>query len=112
MAKKTKLFRFATDQIQGEGTFVTMRRPSWGVMRKAMALMDGKSEQEAGLAMMSELLPHLITAWNWTDVDGELLPLPKDHPEIIDDLEMPEAMFLVEKASELLAPEKTGKNSS
>lgn len=108
--KITKLFRYDSAEIQGEGSFVTMRKPSWGVMRRATAMMEGKSEAEAGLAMMSELLPSLITAWNWTDVEGELLPLPKDHPEIIDDLEVEEAMFLVEKASELLATEKPGKN--
>lgn len=110
MAKKTKLFRYESDEVQGEGSFVTMRKPSWGMMRRATAEMDGKTEAEAGLAMMSELLPGLITAWNWTDVDGELLPLPKDHPEVIDDLEVEEAMFLVEKASALLTAEQPGKN--
>ena len=109
-AKMTKLFTYKSDEIQGEGSFVTMRKPSWGVMRRATAEMEGKSESESGLAMMSELLPSLITAWNWTDVEGELLPLPKDHPEIIDDLEVEEAMFLVEKASLLLTTEKPGKN--
>lgn len=111
MAKKTtKLFTYKSEEIQGEGSFVTMRKPSWGMMRKATAEIEGKSEQEAGLAMMNDLLPGLITAWNWTDVEGELLPLPKDRPEVIDDLEVEEVMFLVEKASQLLATEKPGKN--
>lgn len=110
MAKKTRLFRYDSEAVQGEGSFVTMRKPSWGMMRKATAEMADKSEQEAGLAMMGELLPGLITAWNWTDVEGELLPLPKDRPEVIDDLEVEEAMFLVEKASALLTTDAPGKN--
>lgn len=110
MAKKTRLFRYDSEAVQGEGSFVTMRKPSWGMMRKATAEMADKSEQEAGLAMMGELLPGLITDWNWTDVEGELLPLPKDRPEVIDDLEVEEAMFLVEKASALLTADTPGKN--
>ncbi len=130
MAKKTKLFKFDSSAVQGEGSFVVMRKVPWGPMRQAMGEEESLSEEALGMKMLQGMLPDLITAWNWTrdlvvvdedgdlvlDDDGEMqttterLPLPSRKPGLIDALDFDEVMFLVEKASSLIATEKPEKN--
>jgi hypothetical protein len=98
--------RLDSSEVQGEGSFVVLRKPNWKAMRSALGAFQaagGEAEQAtAGLAMMDAMLPGMIVDWNWTDEAGDLLPLPSADPEAIGDLEPAEAIWLVQQASELV----------
>ena len=131
--KSTKLFRFKSDEVQGEGSFVVMRKVPWGPMRQAMSEKgENTTDEEFGMQMLQGMLPDLIMAWNWTrdvpkldengdlvlDEEGEMLiaterlRLPSQDPSVLDNLGFDEVMFLVDKASGLMETKKSEKNSS
>jgi len=98
-SKGTKI-RVDSSEVQGEGSFVVLRKPKWkGMRREGMSAFQAAGGEdkagEAGLAMMDALLPGMIMDWNWTDEDGNPLPLPSKDPTVLDDLEIDEALWLV-----------------
>ena len=50
----------------------------------------GNSLQELCVQLSKRIL-----AWNWTDLSGEPLPQPFNHPEILEDLSSDELLWLV-----------------
>lgn len=98
--------RIESDEVQGAGSYVVLRRVRWRSMRAALGVFQQAGGEanasEAGLAMMEALLPAALQEWNWTDEDGQPLPLPADDPAVIDDLEPEEALWLVQQLSEML----------
>lgn len=85
MAKRrTSCIKIKTDEIQGEGSWVIVRRLS---IKETRAFRDKMSEAgdeynafEAGVAVMKQN----VVEWNWVDDDGNPLPNPKDDPEVIE----------------------------
>ena len=110
MRSKGSTVKLDSSEVQGEGSFVELRRPNWKAMRGALAAFQeagGETQaSQAGLAMMDALLPGMITAWNWTDEDGKALPLPSADRTALDDLEPAEALWLVNQASGLVNVER------
>lgn len=102
--RKNNLVQVDSSAVQGEGSFVTLRKPSWKAMRKAMKGIDlqGGDQSETGLAMMDQLLPEMVVAWDWTDMEGKPLPLPSEDASVWDDLDPTEAMFLINAAAPLI----------
>lgn len=105
--KKGSLVKVDSSEVQGEGSYVVLRRPKWKAMRKegmgAFQAAGGEGNaSEAGLAMMDALLPSMIVDWNWTDDDDNPLPLPSTDRSVLDDLEMEEALWLVERITPLV----------
>lgn len=96
MAKQAKTQRIPTDSIQGPESFVVVRPPKWGLLRKANKQAKA-GDAEAGITFAEELLVKSIVAWNWTDDDDEPYALPKDDPSVLEDLDADEVAFLVEK---------------
>lgn len=95
--RQVKTRRIPTDSIQGPDSFVVIRPPKWGLLRKAQKQAKQGGEAEAGIAFAEELLVKSVLDWNWTDDDGNPLPLPKDEPGVLEDLDADEVAFLVEK---------------
>lgn len=60
------------------------------MLRAALgAALDAVREQPDDYDEMTEVMKLLathVTEWNWVDDDGKPLPLPKDHPEVMDQL--------------------------
>ncbi len=81
-------FRVASDEVQGEGSWVDFQRPTWGMIGELPA--DDRSGKR--------LLELAIVGWNWTDDDGAALPLPKDTPGLLDRLPQPEAIWLMQNS--------------
>lgn len=112
MARETSTVRVDSEDVQGEGSYVLLRRPNWKAMREALAVFQAAggdaNEEYAGLMMIDALLPGMIVEWNWTDEDGEALPLPSTDRTVLDDLEPIEGLLLVSRAKELinLTPKK------
>lgn len=94
--RQIKLVRIDTSEVQGEGSFASVKLPKWGKFRVALNLQDAEAMQYA-----TELLDETVADWNWTDDDGEPLPTPKQNPGVIDQLTVAEVQFLVKAITEL-----------
>jgi hypothetical protein len=113
MAERQGKVRVESDEVQGKGSFVVVRRLSYGQKRAATRMVaraaggtiptDLKAE---GLtidaeylndndAFTGQLLQENVLEWNWVDFDGNPLRLPKDDPGVIDQLTDDEVEFLV-----------------
>lgn len=97
--RQVKQERISTVEVQGEGSFVVVRPPKWGLLRKAQQQAKAEDKGEAGVTFAEDLLKSTVVEWNWTDDQGNQLPIPREVPEVIDDLDSDEVAFLVEKIS-------------
>lgn len=97
MARQVKTKRVETTDLQGEGSYVVLRSPKWGLLRKAQKQAASSGDAAAGMTFADELLVKSVLDWNWTDDDGQPLALPKDAPAVLDDLDSDEVAFLIEK---------------
>lgn len=110
--RETSTMRVDTDDVQGEGSYVVLRKPTWRDMRLALGAFQAAggdaNEEYAGLMMVDALLPGMIVEWNWTDEAGQPLPLPSTDRAALDDLEPVEGLLLVAEAKKLinLTPKK------
>ena len=91
--KYKALEKFPTEDVQGEGSWVEMARPTYEDLEMAM---DGVGEinQANQMAIGKKLLMKLVKAWNWVDDDGEDMPQPT--AEIVSGLPMQETIYLVD----------------
>ena len=97
--RQVKTHRISTVEVQGEDSFVVVRPPKWGLLRKAQQQSKADDAAAAGVTFAADLICASVVEWNWTDDEGLPLPLPKNNPEIIDELDADEVAFLVEKIS-------------
>ncbi len=91
-----------SSEVQGEGTWVKVRKVDFGEKRRFLAL--GQRLRAAakvgagaeGLAPMAALVARGVLEWNWTDAEGNPLPLPReaDGEAAIDHLLEEEVTFL------------------
>jgi len=108
MAKKSTLVRITSDEVQGEGSYVTLRKPNWQVMRSIMkAQASSASDVDLGVMALEAAFPAMIADWNWTKTDGDnseyLLPLPAQDASVIDQLDFEEIMFLIQHVTPMLS---------
>jgi len=109
MPKRLTTKRFESTSVQGEDSFVVMRRPKWKELRPYM-----KRDEDSDMARVEigeAVLPNLIVAWNWVDDDDKPYPLPKGDPEIIGDLADAEVNWLMDCLNSLMPSEEERKNS-
>lgn len=90
-------FRVDSAKIQGDGSFVVFRRLTWAEMRPIWDMETG-----AGMALMKQS----IQDWNWVDDEGQPLPNPHDHPEVLDTLAFEETNFLLLAAQGKQSPDQ------
>jgi hypothetical protein len=126
MAERQGKIRIESVDVQGEGSFVVVRRLSYGQKRMATQMVaraaggtiptDIKAEGltintaylEDNDKFTGQLLRENVLEWNWVDFDGNPLRLPKDDPAVIDQLTDDEVEFLVRHINprKAEAPEK------
>lgn len=95
--KNKTVIRVPSDDVQGEGSHVVIKRMTW---EDAEILMqDGEDRDQREIA--KEFLPRLIIDWDWVDDDDKPLPKPKDDPDVIKRLPLAELNFLL-RAVELI----------
>ena len=93
-----------SDEVQGEGSFVVLRRQTLGEETKHVALVrQGEVREAARSAILACVLD-----WNWVDDEGRPLPLPSKGLDL-DLLTDDEVGFLVTKITGKKEPEQ-GKN--
>jgi len=84
----------ASDEVQGEGSWVKLGAPAWSDFLDAWASgIDATKPMAVALKMM----PNVVADWNWVDDEGNPLPLPRDDPEVIDRLTRQEQSFIVDE---------------
>lgn len=94
--KKTN--KIDTAEVQGEGSYVIMRRLTWGDVEELAAQEAGNNTR---LEIARNILPHYLDEWNWVDDQGNPLPSPKENFEVIEGLVGLEVNFLLTKLMEL-----------
>lgn len=99
MARRTSVRRYDTEEVQGEGSFVVLSSMKVKEVRalrlaskqaKAAGEDDGDAAFEGGLKILAD---HIVD-WDWVDDGDKPLPLPKDDPNVVDELTNDEADFL------------------
>lgn len=114
--RKNELLRFDSEPVQGPGSYVVLRRPTWKIMRTIMKAQQGRADDaEIGLSALETIIPDLIVDWNWAKEteqignDGQVvmsvqhLQVPSLVPEVMDELDLDEMMFLMERVTPLLS---------
>ena len=91
-----------TTAVQGEGSWIDLKAPSWSAAREFLVSNQADDAQERGLAMVEALVPLCVVDWNWTDEEDKNLPLPAD----TSSLTMDEMLWLVPHISSFMTPEK------
>lgn len=88
-----------TNEVQGEGSFIELRRYLWGEWQDLDAKVDAGeiNENQRG----ERLMALQIVKWNWTDEENKPLPLPKDDPDVFKRLTATEMMFLYRTIQEV-----------
>jgi hypothetical protein len=66
--RQAATFRASTEDVQGAGSWVELRKITYGTRRR---FQDGE------VNALDIIADHLV-AWNWVDGDGEPLPQPGD----------------------------------
>jgi len=94
-----------SDEVQGEGSYVVMRRLTFGERLKA----DQINGVDDFSTLAAFVIPTAITAWNWVDDKGNPLLLPADGLEIRA-LTDEEVIYLVHKAMQPREKPEPGKN--
>ncbi len=108
MPERRNTFRVESDEVQGEGSFVVLRRQSWRDAQanaRMLAELNGGVVPVAGervratVAFLAaneqatnEMLQKAVVAWNWVDDAGKPLPIPSEGDP---DLNSQEVQFLV-----------------
>jgi hypothetical protein len=82
--------RVDASAVRGDGATVLLR-PLTIAEARALRQRD-PADDEAALAR--DLLMRHIIAWNWTDADGKVLPIPADDPAVLESLSAEECAFL------------------
>lgn len=89
--KNKSVIRVNSEEVQGEGSFVLVKRMTWDDAEILLADGEGKDQREVA----KEFLPRLILDWDWVDDNDQPLPKPREDPEVIKRLLLPELNFLL-----------------
>jgi len=122
--RRNNLIRVPSDEVQGEGSFVTLRRPTWKTMRAVMKAQmgSGESDAEIGVEALEVAFPNMIVAWNWAKEDvmideygkemivARALALPSQDADVLEELDFEEIMFLIQHVTPLLGALGNRKN--
>lgn len=77
MPERKRTFTATSEVVQGEGSFVTFRKVSYGQLQQARKLAaEGTLTPEQNEQYGRDWLARSIVAWNWVDDQGQPLPLP------------------------------------
>ena len=98
MPKRLNTKRVACDEVQGDDSFVVLRRPTYGEAMAALRAQDSDSAEQREQVGRA-LLAGRVVEWNWVDDDGQLLPLPSTDLQVIERLTDQEVEFLFRSLS-------------
>ena len=96
MPQRQSIKRVDSANVQGEGSWVDVRRITYGMGVDAQKLQS-TTETSSLDVYKRKLITYLVAAWNWVDDEGQLLPTPKENPAVIDSLLDTEIMWLMQQ---------------
>lgn len=70
-----QLKQYPTDEVQGKGSWVKMRRPTIEQLMGIMEMQEATDDMTA-LSEVVTLLDGLLVDWNWEDEQGKALAKP------------------------------------
>src|SRR5690554_2415020 len=100
MPTRKRIRQINTEELQGEGSFVCVKRVTVGEAEEFRAINSRKfqapegeitpeqlAEQEERFNQQKEddaqeFLSRFIVSWNWVDDEGNPLPQPHNNPEV------------------------------
>lgn len=94
MPKRQNVRTIKTDDLQGENSYVIMRRMTVGEIR---SISSDRPDGATAIEVSAEILSTHVTEWNWVDDDGEPLPSPAGNVEVLNRLTDEEFQFLGEQ---------------
>lgn len=90
MARRNRVKKYASYDVQGEGSFVKFKVMSLGEMRSVEVDIEAEGNIEYSLRKIKEN----FVEWNWADEEGNPLPSPLEDEAVLDDLTADEFNFL------------------
>lgn len=111
MAKRTgSTVRINTEAVQGEGSYLVMRRPTYGE-QKGWAKLDFASEDsDVRFKASDTIMAALVMEWNWVDDADKPLPLPSVDQSVLDRLTDAEFAVLTRTFAAMLPNAEAQKN--
>ena len=103
-----------SEEVQGKGSWVVIRRPTWEDFEQAMN--GNKPDEDPNeIQMGKKIIENLVDEWNWVDDDDQ--PLGEPEAEIIRTLPFQEMQFLIEHLDlegldQKNSPKRSGSTSS
>lgn len=94
MPRMTQTRRIDTESVQGEGSWVDATSPR---VREVRRCAVGGQEYESALALLTA---HIV-GWNWTDEEGNALPIPSEDENVVDDMTQDEIIFLLQEINSI-----------
>lgn len=111
MSERMNVLTVASDEVQGPGSWVKLRKILYGRQLEAQKMITqlsggtmpkDLSEMRVTMdfldrndAYTRQLLAECVVAWNWVDDAGAPLPAPAESESVIDQLTDDEIKFLV-----------------
>jgi hypothetical protein len=96
MAQRVSTRKVLSDEVQGEGSYVTLRALPYSMI-SARAGIDQDDFAQV-LKFNETFLASVVVDWNWVDDDGNPLPLPADDPGVVEKLVIPEFQWIATAA--------------
>ncbi len=104
MRQKDKHIRIDSTQVQGPESYVVVKSPSWGLLRKAQRMQaDGADPGMVGVEFAEAMIQESVLDWNWADDQDAPLPTPVNDPEVVGLLTVEEVTFLVAQINGLVS---------
>ena len=104
MAKRHNVVKVETSEVQGEGSYVMVSRPS---VREIRGIMKVDGDNAATFDVGVKTLGNHIREWDWVDDDGKPFLIPSEDDSVIDQLTIKELQVLF---NALLGDEEERKN--
>lgn len=98
MPQRLNLNRVETPKVQGDDSYVVVRKISGKMGFRLMAMSAKVREGEADVELTREIADTAlgqVREWNWVDDDGEPLPVPSKIEEPLETLTLEEIMEIV-----------------
>lgn len=93
MAKRNNTKRVDSEAVQGDGSYIVLRRLKVGVWQR---IKKKTAEPKANnFTIDLETIQEHVIEWDWVDDDGKPLPLPGDVSVDDLDLTIEEKSFLI-----------------
>lgn len=104
MPRRQSIRRVASEAVQGEDSYIIVRKMTVGEHTRHLALVadaqqaqaDGDSQRITAIeSEMTGLLASCVRGWNWVDDDDEPLPSPAEDEDVLQALTLDEVEFIV-----------------